>query len=160
MASLITATTVAVIAPVLVYLWPPPPKGEKTTDVKVTLDTPLDQLKDGQAVKFEAPQNSAFTMTNGGGDNAAGDLAYGGYLVKTADKVIAFAINCSHLGCSIAINEKARSFDCPCHGSRFSLDGKVIHGPAVAPLSNLAWKQGGSPNEILVGGKSFAAGAA
>jgi menaquinol-cytochrome c reductase iron-sulfur subunit len=158
MASLITATTVAVIAPVLVYLWPPPPKGEKDTDVKVALDTPLDQLKDGQAVKFEAPKDTALTMIDGGGDNAPGELAYGGYAVKNGDKVTVFAINCSHLGCSIAINENAKTFDCPCHGSRFRLDGTVAHGPAVAPLSHLKWKQGENASEILVGGKSFAAG--
>ena len=160
MASLITATTVAAIAPILVYLWPPPPKGEKDTDVKVALDTPINQLKDGQAVKFEAPKDTAFTMVDGGGDNAAGDLAYGGYMVNSGGKMTCFAINCSHLGCSIAINEGAKTFDCPCHGSRFSLDGNVFHGPAVAPLSHLKWKQGENASEIMVGGKSFAAGQA
>jgi Rieske Fe-S protein len=99
-------------------------------------------------------------MTNGGGDNAPGDLAYGGYLVKeSAGKTSVFAINCSHLGCSIAFNQGAKTFDCPCHGSRFKLDGSVLHGPAVHPLSNLAWKQGNSASEILVGGKTFAPGA-
>jgi Rieske Fe-S protein len=128
--------------------------------VKVTLDTPLDQIKDGSAVKFQAPPNTAFTMVDGGGDNAPGDLAYGGYVVKeSADKTSVFAINCSHLGCSIAFNQGAKTFDCPCHGSRFKLDGSVLHGPAVHPLSHLDWKQGGSGNEILVGGKSFAPGA-
>src|SRR5205814_484390 len=101
MAGLITATTVAVIAPILVYLWPPPPKGEKDSNVKVALDTPLDQLKDGEAVKFEAPKDTAFSMVDGGGDNAAGDLAYGGYMVNNGGKLSCFAINCSHLGCSI-----------------------------------------------------------
>lgn len=31
-------------------------------------------------------------------------------------------------------NEAERSWDCPCHGSRFAPDGSVIHGPANAPL--------------------------
>jgi len=159
MGGLIGATTVAVIAPILVFTWPPPPKGEKDSDVPVTLDTPLDKIQDGNAVKFEAPPNSAFTMTDGGGDNAAGDLAYGGYAVNNAGKMTVFAINCSHLGCSIQINPGAKTFDCPCHGSRFHLDGSVAHGPAVAPLSHLGWKQGSSASEILVGGKTFQSGA-
>jgi Rieske Fe-S protein len=41
---------------------------------------------------------------------------------------------CAHMGCTVAFNRAERSWDCPCHGSRFTVDGAVIQGPAVADL--------------------------
>jgi len=155
MAGLLTATVVVGLAPILVFLWPAPPKGQKKLPVTVALDKPLDQLANGEAVKFDAPTspNTAFIMANGGGDNAPGALAFGGFAVKdTNGKPHVFAINCSHLGCPIAVNTTDSTFDCPCHGSRFHLDGTVLHGPATAPLSDLSWKQGSDPKTIVVDG--------
>ncbi len=48
---------------------------------------------------------------------------------------------CTHMGCIINWNEKEKSWDCPCHGARFDVDGNVLTGPATRNLATLTIEQ-------------------
>ncbi len=159
MAGLMTATAAAVVAPLLVYIWPPVSGGKKLL-MKVDLGQPLDGLQDDISLRFEAAPHDAFVLTTGGGDNSVGDPAFAGWIVrgaKTAGKTVVFAVNCPHLGCAVGFDKGRDIFLCPCHGSEFNLEGKVLKGPAVAPLAHLGWKPGPDGRSILVAGESLAA---
>ena len=141
---------VAIIAPLLVFVYPP--QGTTTKkDTTIKLDKAPADLGSAETVKFEAPPETGFVMADGGGDNGAGKVAFAGYVAKDlSGKVNVFAVNCSHLGCSVAYSTDSKRFLCPCHGSQFNVDGQVVHGPAIYPLSRLTWKLGAKPDEIIV----------
>jgi Rieske Fe-S protein len=57
-------------------------------------------------------------------------------LYRTGDEFTSYSLICTHLGCTL--ENGAESFSCPCHGSEFSLDGKVLKGPALDDLTELS----------------------
>jgi Rieske Fe-S protein len=52
------------------------------------------------------------------------------YYMDQKGMLHSYSAICTHLGCIVKWNDSEKSFDCPCHGSRFSYSGKVINGPA------------------------------
>jgi len=68
----------------------------------------------------------------------------GGVIERQGEKLAAYmdeaaelhllSARCTHLGCTVGWNPAEKTFDCPCHGSRFSALGAVVNGPAARPL--------------------------
>ena len=55
----------------------------------------------------------------------------------TDGELHAFEARCTHMRCPLEYNAAEKSFDCPCHGSRFGTDGEVLNGPANEPLGRI-----------------------
>jgi len=60
----------------------------------------------------------------------------GAWATYVDDDGVAHSVSstCTHMGCMVAFNAVEREWECPCHGSRFALDGEVVQGPATSPL--------------------------
>ena len=72
------------------------------------------------------------------------------WVVKMADNnIVAFAPQCTHLGCAYHWDERNKEFLCPCHTSTFALDGKVLTGPAPRALDQYEVKVEG--NKLFLG---------
>jgi glycine/D-amino acid oxidase-like deaminating enzyme/nitrite reductase/ring-hydroxylating ferredoxin subunit len=83
----------------------------------------------------DEPQPGEGAVLGRGRDRVAVYLSEDG---KTRVEVSAI---CTHLGCVVAWNNGDKTWDCPCHGSRFAVDGSVIEGPATEPLASKTQKR-------------------
>jgi Rieske Fe-S protein len=72
------------------------------------------------------------------GDIVKVDGAKAGIYRDPDGQLRAVSAACTHMGCALGWNPVDRTWDCPCHGSRFAADGAVVHGPAVSPLEPVA----------------------
>ena len=69
----------------------------------------------------------------------AGEVIFrqGVFLVGSSQGVLALSARCPHLGCRLTYQAVARRFQCPCHGSQFSITGTRLQGPAVKNMYSL-----------------------
>jgi menaquinol-cytochrome c reductase iron-sulfur subunit len=70
---------------------------------------------------------------------------------ENENQFVAFAINCTHLGCPIRWLNDAEIFMCPCHGGVFYQDGRVAAGPPPHPLFRYETRVAGGQIELLTG---------
>jgi len=75
-------------------------------------------------------QRDAFTVSR---DQLLGSV----WVMRKGDTVRAFSATCPHLGCSVDLNADKKSFGCPCHASRFNLEGAPEAGPSPRALDPL-----------------------
>ena len=109
--------------------------------VKENAGTPValvgDRLKRSDAQSLDAVPRGEGKIVRSHGERVA---AYR----DESDGLHLFSPVCPHMGCYVRWNNSEKSWDCPCHGSRFGcVSGEVLNGPAIAPLSKT--KQGDTP---------------
>ncbi len=92
---------------------------------------PVDSLPAGTPVmlSFTVPSTDAFLRRT--------DVHEVWAVRRSASDVVVFSPICPHLGCRVAWDARTGHFECPCHGSVFAPDGKVLGGPAPRPLDTL-----------------------
>jgi glycine/D-amino acid oxidase-like deaminating enzyme/nitrite reductase/ring-hydroxylating ferredoxin subunit len=81
-----------------------------------------------------APRTAAADIPRGEAQVVRDGLGKTGVFRGADGSLYAVSLRCTHLGCLVRFNAAERSWDCPCHGSRFDVDGTVLEGPATKPL--------------------------
>jgi len=96
-----------------------------------------------EEIRLRLSETPALNLPNGAISLATAEQGELNIVVlKIAEnEFIALSSICTHLGCRV---RKARDgFDCPCHGSRYDLNGRVINGPAAKPLRSFPVRREG-----------------
>lgn len=70
-------------------------------------------------------------------------------VVKSLDRIRIFSSHCTHLGCILNKVEN-EEIHCPCHGSAFTTDGRVVRGPAAENLKELSFQMDSETDELII----------
>jgi menaquinol-cytochrome c reductase iron-sulfur subunit len=92
----------------------------------------------GRATQFRIGETVKVSFLDAAPEAWSGaSAATAAWLRRTSDSdFVAFAINCTHLGCPVRWLPEARLFMCPCHGGVYYADGAVAAGPPPRALSS------------------------
>lgn len=104
----------------------------------------------GPVNRFAAGDTVLVSFTNPTATAWAGVTGRTGAWVRRVGNTdfIAFALNCSHLGCPVRWEASSKLFMCPCHGSVYYADGSVAAGPAPEPLQRFQVRVRGGQVEL------------
>lgn len=96
----------------------------------------------GQLIKgkLDSPKTSPDSLNKGEGAVITLDGHRKGAYKDDEGELHIVDTTCTHIGCEVEWNNGDRTWDCPCHGSRFSHTGEVIEGPAEKPLQKYDYK--------------------
>jgi Rieske Fe-S protein len=116
-----------------------PSRIKPVTGFKNFVNHNVDVIKNFAGKLFETiKMDSLADLAPGEAKIIALDGHHAGVFKDDKDGVHVVNITCTHLGCSVRWNITEKSWDCPCHGARYSPDGKVLNGPATADLEYLS----------------------
>lgn len=87
--------------------------------------------------KFKVPANTLDTVNTCEGKIVEVDNIKIGVYRDDKNKIYAVKPFCTHLGCELRWNNLDKTWDCPCHGSRFNYDGKSLYSPSIKDLELL-----------------------
>jgi len=96
---------------------------------------------DLSSLQVGKPEEVAFRHSRVDGWRVMNEKSTAWVVKLDAQNVVAYAPQCTHLACAYHWDAQANNFLCPCHGSAFSIDGKVIAGPAPRPLDRYQTRQ-------------------
>jgi cytochrome b6-f complex iron-sulfur subunit len=71
------------------------------------------------------------------------------YIRKAGEHITVFDAHCTHMGCTLHYDSDHHLFNCPCHKSRFDIDGTRLRGPAKRDLDTIAYTR--TNTSLLIG---------
>jgi menaquinol-cytochrome c reductase iron-sulfur subunit len=114
-----------IAAPAIAYLFVKP-RSKQKSDWQPAAD--VSQLK------LQQPEEVLFHRTRVDGWRVENEKVTAWVVKLDPQTVVAYSPACTHLACPYHWDDQQKNFICPCHGSVFSIDGKVLAGPAPRPL--------------------------